>query len=186
MSRTGRSGARGSGTARVHRRDHSGDAVEWEWYRGGLACVGCLSPGVSRSHARGASWRRSRWARLRRSRRREGTGHFGAPTSRDAGARARGRGPDDRRGVDGGIGPHPGAGVTVFGAVREWYRARRPLWSVFPSRRSAAIVALAALAWLLPGSIGVSIGAALLVGVFAALVFDYVRLPRRHDVSARR
>jgi uncharacterized protein (DUF58 family) len=76
--------------------------------------------------------------------------------------------------------------VTLVTAVRDWYRARRPLWSVFPTRRSAAVVALAALAWLVPGSIGVSIGASLLAAVVALLVFDYVRLPRRHDVTARR
>lgn len=76
--------------------------------------------------------------------------------------------------------------MNAVARLREWYRDRRPLWSVFPTRRAAAIVALAAFAWLLPGPIGVSIGAALLAAVGALVVFDYVRLPRRRDVTAQR
>jgi uncharacterized protein (DUF58 family) len=57
---------------------------------------------------------------------------------------------------------------------------------VFPTRRAAAIVALAAPAWLLPGSSGLAVGVGMLTAVAALLAFDYVRLPRRHDVSTSR
>jgi uncharacterized protein (DUF58 family) len=65
-------------------------------------------------------------------------------------------------------------------------RARRPLWAVYPTRRLAAVVFGVALLWILPGRIGVTLALGGLAIVLALVVFDYVRLPGRRDVSLER
>jgi uncharacterized protein (DUF58 family) len=48
------------------------------------------------------------------------------------------------------------------------------------------MLAIAAPIWLLPGSIGTTAGSVVLIVIVSAFAFDYVRLPRRGDVIARR
>ena len=64
-------------------------------------------------------------------------------------------------------------------------RARRPLWSVYPTDRAAGVLLALALLWLVPilGSAIATVGVVLFV---AALVFDYLRLPRRADIVVQR
>jgi len=64
-------------------------------------------------------------------------------------------------------------------------RARRPFWSVYPTERAAGAVLALAVLWLVP-RVGTAIAIAALAVFLAALIFDYLRLPRRGDVVVRR
>ncbi len=64
-------------------------------------------------------------------------------------------------------------------------RAKRPWWRVYPTRRLAALVLAAALAWIVP-VVGTKLAVALLVAILAAVVFDYLRLPRRDAITVER
>ena len=64
-------------------------------------------------------------------------------------------------------------------------RARRPTWTVFPTERAAVVLLALAILWLVP-MIGAPLAAAGVALFAAALVFDYLRLPRRGDVGVRR
>ncbi len=71
-------------------------------------------------------------------------------------------------------------------AIAARIRARRPFWAVYPTRRLAAVVFGVALLWILPGRIGVALGLGGLAIVLSFVVFDYVGLPRRRDISLER
>lgn len=64
-------------------------------------------------------------------------------------------------------------------------RARRPVWSVYPTERAAGVLLAFAVSWLVPaiGATVATVGVALYLVV---LVVDYLRLPRRGDVLVRR
>ena len=75
--------------------------------------------------------------------------------------------------------------MTAPGGLVTRLRARRPLWSVYPTDRTAGVLLALAVLWLIP----VVGGAIALVGIalfLAALTFDYLRLPRRGDVVVHR
>jgi uncharacterized protein (DUF58 family) len=64
-------------------------------------------------------------------------------------------------------------------------RARRPLWSVYPTERAAGVLCALAVLWLIP-VVGAPIATAAVVFFLAASIFDFLRLPRRGDVTVRR
>ena len=65
-------------------------------------------------------------------------------------------------------------------------RSRRPFWAVYPTKRLAQIVVAAGVLWLLPGMLGVALGAGALVVIGGLVVADYVRLPRPNAVEVSR
>lgn len=69
---------------------------------------------------------------------------------------------------------------------REAGRKRQLRWTVFPTRRLAWLVALAALLWLLPGRIGSFAAAAALIAIGIAAAVDYLLLPSRPDLVVER
>jgi uncharacterized protein (DUF58 family) len=75
--------------------------------------------------------------------------------------------------------------VTAPSGLVGRVRARRPLWSVYPTERAAAVLLGLAVLWLVPVA-GAAIGTAAIAAFAAAILFDYVRLPRRGDVVVRR
>lgn len=64
-------------------------------------------------------------------------------------------------------------------------RAARPWWRVYPTRRFAALVAIASVAWIIP-TIGATLAVVLLAALIAAGALDYARLPRRSAVAVER
>ena len=68
-----------------------------------------------------------------------------------------------------------------------WSRleAKRPWWRVYPTRRLAAAVLAAGVAWIIPG-IGGPLALALIVGLMTAAIVDYLRLPRREAITVER
>jgi len=75
--------------------------------------------------------------------------------------------------------------MTAPAALAKRIRARRPLWAVYPTERAAgALVALAVL-WLFP-RVGGPLAIAGVAVFVAAVVYDYLRLPRRGDVAVQR
>jgi len=77
--------------------------------------------------------------------------------------------------------------MTGPDALATRIRARRPLWTVYPTERAAGALLALAVLWLFP-RVGVALAlAGGGVAVFvAAVVFDYLRLPRRGDLSVQR
>lgn len=77
--------------------------------------------------------------------------------------------------------------MTAPDALATRTRARRPLWTVYPTERAAGALLALAVLWLFP-RVGVALAlAGGGVAVFvAAVIFDYLRLPRRGDVSVQR
>jgi uncharacterized protein (DUF58 family) len=76
--------------------------------------------------------------------------------------------------------------VNPIARVRAWFAARRPLWSVFPTRRLAVVVLATSPLWLVPGDMA-RVAALVALGAIAiALVADFVRLPRRGAVVGER
>ena len=73
-----------------------------------------------------------------------------------------------------------------MGRIRDWLDVRRPFWVVFPTRRLAFVVAAASLLWLVPGDAGRLIAWAAAVAIFVATAVDFVMLPPRRLVDARR
>lgn len=75
--------------------------------------------------------------------------------------------------------------MTERGGLVARLRAPSPLWSIYPSERTAGLVLALAILWLAPrvGPAAATTGVALLL---AAGIADYLRLPRRGDVSVRR
>jgi uncharacterized protein (DUF58 family) len=73
-----------------------------------------------------------------------------------------------------------------MGRVRDWIDARRPFWVVFPTRRLAAIVAALSVLWLIPGSTGRAAAWSAVALVSGAAVVDFLMLPPRRRISARR
>ena len=61
----------------------------------------------------------------------------------------------------------------------------RPWWRVYPTRRLAAAVLVAGVAWIIPG-VGGPLAIALIAALVVALVVDYLRLPRREAVTVER
>ena len=71
-----------------------------------------------------------------------------------------------------------------MGRFRDWLDARRPFWVVFPTRRLAAVVMALSVLWLVPGGRALAWSA---VGiVFAFVAADFVMLPPRRRIDARR
>lgn len=68
----------------------------------------------------------------------------------------------------------------------ERVRATRPWWTVFPTRRFAAALAIVAFTWLLPGAAGNSVSVAAIVVLIAAVAYDYLRLPGRSEFAVTR
>lgn len=64
-------------------------------------------------------------------------------------------------------------------------RGKRPWWRVYPTRRLAAVVAVAGLAWLVPG-IGPGLALGLIGAIVIAVAIDYLRLPRRDSIALER
>jgi len=63
---------------------------------------------------------------------------------------------------------------------------RRPLLALAPEPRLALIIALSALAWLIPGAAGrVAIGV-MLAAIVLAMIGDFIALPARSDVTLER
>jgi uncharacterized protein (DUF58 family) len=73
-----------------------------------------------------------------------------------------------------------------MGRFRDWLNARRPFWVFFPTRRLAAVVAALSLLWLIPGSAGEVAAWSALALVFACVAVDFVMLPPRRRINARR
>ena len=73
-------------------------------------------------------------------------------------------------------------------ATESWWsrlEAKRPWWRVYPTRRLAAAVLAAGVAWIIPG-IGGPLALAVIVGLVAAVIVDYLRLPRREAITVER
>jgi uncharacterized protein (DUF58 family) len=73
-------------------------------------------------------------------------------------------------------------------AGESWWarlRAKRPWWRVYPTRRLAAVVLVTGVAWLVP-VFGSSLALVLVVVILAAVVADYLRLPRRESLTLER
>jgi uncharacterized protein (DUF58 family) len=64
-------------------------------------------------------------------------------------------------------------------------KARRPFWSVYPTRRLAAAVIVAGFGWIVPG-VGTVLALALLATIATAVAVDYLRLPRRSAITVER
>ena len=64
-------------------------------------------------------------------------------------------------------------------------RAKRPWWRVYPTRRLAALVAVAGIAWLVP-VFGNAIALGLIGAIVVATAVDYLRLPRRDSITLER
>lgn len=75
--------------------------------------------------------------------------------------------------------------MTAPLGLRARLRARRPLWSVYPTERAAGVLCTLAVLWLIP-TVGAPIATAAVAVFVAALIFDYLRLPRRGDVVVHR
>jgi uncharacterized protein (DUF58 family) len=71
-----------------------------------------------------------------------------------------------------------------MGRFRDWVDARRPFWVVFPTRRLAVIVIGLSVLWLVPG--GRPIGWVALAATFVFVAADFVMLPPRRRIDARR
>jgi len=67
----------------------------------------------------------------------------------------------------------------------ERLRAKRPWWRVYPTRRLAALVAVAGVAWLVP-AVGNVIASGLIGAIVVATAVDYLRLPRRDSITLER
>ena len=76
--------------------------------------------------------------------------------------------------------------MTSLSGVFARVRRRRPLWAVHPTTRLAQVVAAVGVLWLLPGSVGVALGAIGLVVIGGLVALDYVRLPRAGGVEIAR
>ncbi len=73
-------------------------------------------------------------------------------------------------------------------ATESWWsrlEAKRPWWRVYPTRRLAAAVLAAGVAWIVP-VIGRPLALALIVGLVSAVIVDYLRLPRREAITVER
>jgi uncharacterized protein (DUF58 family) len=70
--------------------------------------------------------------------------------------------------------------------LTEWFRARRPLWAVYPTRRLAMTVLCLSLLWLLPGDTGIIAGLVAAAVVLLAAGVDYLQLPGRRDLEIAR
>ncbi len=68
-----------------------------------------------------------------------------------------------------------------------WARlqAKRPWWRVYPTRRLAAVVLVAGVAWIIP-VVGTWLAVALLVAIAAGVAVDYLRLPTRRAITVER
>jgi uncharacterized protein (DUF58 family) len=64
-------------------------------------------------------------------------------------------------------------------------RAKRPWWRLYPTRRLAGLVALVGAAWVVP-DIGAPLAVALIIALVAAIVVDYLRLPRKRAITVDR
>jgi uncharacterized protein (DUF58 family) len=73
--------------------------------------------------------------------------------------------------------------VSRVARFRAWLSARKPFVSVFPTRRLAAAVLVASPLWLLPWRVP---AVAVITMLVAAVAYDYVRLPRRRDITVER
>jgi uncharacterized protein (DUF58 family) len=145
---------------------------------------GCLAARDGRPDACRASGRGDRGARLRHARRREGARPVGTPPPGHRGSRGRGRRP--WRGRRAGRAPvaHPDA--CLMGRFSGWLDARRPFWVVFPTRRLGVVVAVTAFLWLVPGTAGRIAIATAIAATLIAVGVDFVLLPGRRHVRARR
>ena len=65
-------------------------------------------------------------------------------------------------------------------------RSRRPLWGLHPTPRLAQLVLVSGALWLLPGTVGVALGAIALAAIGGLVVFDYLRIPRADGVEIAR
>jgi uncharacterized protein (DUF58 family) len=69
-------------------------------------------------------------------------------------------------------------------AILPWaarLRAKRPWWRIYPTRRLALLVAVVALAWLVP-----TIALVLLAVLVVVVAIEYLRLPRKHSLTVER
>ena len=73
-----------------------------------------------------------------------------------------------------------------MGRFRDWLDARRPFWVVFPTRRLALVVGAMSLLWLIPGTTGRVIAWSAAGLVFAVAAVDFLMLPPRRRIDARR
>lgn len=73
-----------------------------------------------------------------------------------------------------------------MGRFRDWVRARRPFWVVFPTSRLGWIVAGLSVLWLIPGPIGRAIAWSAVALLFVVVAADFVMLPPRRRIDAQR
>jgi len=68
-----------------------------------------------------------------------------------------------------------------------WARLRdkRPWWRIYPTRRLALVVAVVALAWIVP-VIGAAFAAWSIAALVIVVVIDYLRLPRQNALTVER
>ena len=64
-------------------------------------------------------------------------------------------------------------------------RAKRPWWRIYPTRRLALVVAVVALAWIVP-AIGAAFAALSIAALVIVVAIDYLRLPRKNAVIVER
>lgn len=65
-------------------------------------------------------------------------------------------------------------------------RLRRRFFTVFPTVRTAALVGVASMSWLFPGSAGTVVGLALAVALLVVVTVDFARLPSRRAITVER
>jgi uncharacterized protein (DUF58 family) len=70
--------------------------------------------------------------------------------------------------------------------IREWLDARRPFWVVYPTRRLAVVVIALSVLWLVGRSGGRVVGWTGIAITVAFVCMDFVMLPPRRRVDARR
>ena len=73
-----------------------------------------------------------------------------------------------------------------MGGIREWLDARRPFWVIYPTRRLAIVVVALSVLWLVPGTLGFVLAWSAAAVVFVAALADFLMLPPRRRVNARR
>lgn len=73
--------------------------------------------------------------------------------------------------------------MTTF---REWLDSHRPFWVIYPTVRVAVLALALSVLWLIPGNAGRIAGMAGVALVVALVAIDYVLLPGRSHITARR
>jgi uncharacterized protein (DUF58 family) len=73
-----------------------------------------------------------------------------------------------------------------MGRLGDWLDAQRPFWVVFPTRRLAVVVIAFSALWLVPGPLGRWFAWAGIGLTLVAAAVDFVLLPGRRHVDARR